>query len=97
MRDIKSQLVPILFIVLLISACAPAGGDLGYNGRSAWRDVKPLGMVMVKKGSCLMGADNDSLIGETNQAMEISVESFWMDETEVTNHMYAQFVNWVRD
>lgn len=97
MRDIKSQLVPILFIVLLLSACAPAGGDLGYNGRSAWRDVKPLGMVMVKKGSCLMGADNDSLIGETNQAMEISVESLWMDETEVTNHMYAQFVNWVRD
>ena len=27
----------------------------------------------------------------------ISVESFWMDETEVTNSKYKQFVFWVRD
>ena len=28
---------------------------------------------------------------------EISVESFWMDETEVTVSEYKQFVYWVRD
>jgi formylglycine-generating enzyme required for sulfatase activity len=28
---------------------------------------------------------------------EISVDAFWMDETEVTNSKYRQFVLWVRD
>ncbi|MGL5788090.1 MAG: SUMF1/EgtB/PvdO family nonheme iron enzyme [Bacteroidales bacterium] len=87
----------LLTALVMLQACAPAGGDLGRTARSSWRDVKPLGMVLVKRGSCMMGSDNDSIIGETNAPKEVSVESFWMDESEVTNHMYHQFVNWVRD
>lgn len=28
---------------------------------------------------------------------DVSVDGFWMDETEVTNSKYKQFVMWVRD
>jgi len=28
---------------------------------------------------------------------DISVDGFWMDETEITNSEYKQFVTWVRD
>jgi formylglycine-generating enzyme len=27
----------------------------------------------------------------------VSQEAFWMDDTEITNNEYRQFVNWVRD
>ena len=39
----------------------------------------------------------DSLWGRHNTVKAISVDGFWMDETEVTNSEYRQFVFWVRD
>jgi formylglycine-generating enzyme required for sulfatase activity len=33
----------------------------------------------------------------TSQSKTVSVRSFWMDETEITNSEYRQFVYWVRD
>ena len=27
----------------------------------------------------------------------VSIDAFWMDQTEITNGEYRQFVNWVRD
>ena len=42
-------------------------------------------------------ADQDSLWGKTTPVKDISVDGFWMDETEVTNSKYKQFVEWVRD
>ena len=55
-------------------------------------------MVLVKRGSLKMGTNNtDSLWGKQMPEREISVDAFWMDETEVTNSKYRQFVMWVRD
>lgn len=39
----------------------------------------------------------DSLWGKETPVKDISVEGFWMDETEITNSQYRQFVNYVRD
>ena len=45
-----------------------------------------------------MGIENqDSLWGKKTPLRDISVDGFWMDETEVTNSKYRQFVNYVRD
>ena len=45
-----------------------------------------------------MGTENtDSLWGKDVPTRDISVDAFWMDEKEVTNSMYRQFVYWVRD
>jgi formylglycine-generating enzyme required for sulfatase activity len=41
--------------------------------------------------------EKDSLWGSTSSVKDISVDAFWMDETEVTNAEYRQFVYWVRD
>ncbi len=42
-------------------------------------------------------AESDSLWGTPSNAHSISVDAFWMDDTEITNSEYKQFVNWVRD
>ena len=33
----------------------------------------------------------------TSQSKNVSIAAFWMDETEITNNEYRQFVYWVRD
>ncbi len=74
------------------------GGEVtGVHG-SAVNEPAPFGMVLVQRGSIKMGDEvNDSLWGTGAPARDISVEAFWMDETEVSNAKYRQFVYWVRD
>ena len=55
-------------------------------------------MVLVERGSIKLGDEEaDSLWGTSSSVKDISVDAFWMDETEVTNAEYRQFVFWVRD
>ncbi|WP_423129993.1 SUMF1/EgtB/PvdO family nonheme iron enzyme [Gaoshiqia sp. Z1-71] len=56
----------------------------------------PFGMAFVERGSFIMGPD-DEVFDETTPLKRVSVEAFWMDETEITNNEYRQFVYWVRD
>jgi gliding motility-associated lipoprotein GldK len=58
----------------------------------------PYGMVYIPAGSFIMGqTDQDVLFGQAAQNKEVTVSPFFMDETEITNSEYRQFVNWVRD
>ena len=55
-------------------------------------------MVFIPQGSYTMGAaDEDITNSFLTQPKAISVSAFFMDETEITNSEYRQFVNWVRD
>ena len=74
------------------------GGEVtGVRGR-AIDEPAPYGMVLVKRGSVEMGAQQqDSLWGDLPEAKGVSVDAFWMDEREVSNAMYRQFVYYVRD
>lgn len=42
-------------------------------------------------------AEKDSLWGIHQDPKGISIDNFWMDDTEITNAEYRQFVYWVRD
>jgi Uncharacterized conserved protein len=89
-------------LVLLLSSCASSsmsnGGEVTGVGGTAWAEPTPYGMVLVNRGAYKMGpAEKDSLWGLVQDPKGVSVESFWMDETEITNAKYKQFVLWVRD
>ena len=73
------------------------GGEVvGVGGGKSFKEPAPFGMV--KRGFLKMGIDQqDTLWGKETPVKEISVDGFWMDETEVTNSKYKQFVYWVRD
>ena len=93
-----------IIAVLMFASCMGAqssnaiGGELtGISGTSV-NEPSPYGMVLVERGSIKMGnEETDSLWGATSTVKDISVDAFWMDETEVTNAEYRQFVFWVRD
>ena len=89
---------------LLLSSCfgskmtSTSGGEVTGTGGRAFTEPTPYGMVLVKRGHLKMGIEKqDSLWGKKTPLRDISVEGFWMDETEVTNSKYRQFVNYVRD
>jgi formylglycine-generating enzyme len=51
----------------------------------------PLGMRWIPGGTFTMGTDNPKFPDET-PAHEVTLDGFWMDETEVTNRQFEQFV-----
>lgn len=87
-----------LFSCMGSSNAMSNGGEVTGQRASSTMEPVPYGMVEVKRGFLKVGlSDNDSLWGTVVPVKEISVDGFWMDQTEVTNSMYRQFVEWVRD
>ncbi|MBR5476250.1 MAG: SUMF1/EgtB/PvdO family nonheme iron enzyme [Bacteroidaceae bacterium] len=102
MRKIVSS-TAVLFTFLLASCIgmqgtSSMGGELTGVSNAAINEPAPYGMVLVERGSIKIGDEEaDSLWGISTPVKDISVDAFWMDETEVTNAEYRQFVFWVRD
>ena len=80
------------------SSANAVGGELtGVKGTS-FSEPTPFGMVPIHKGSLRIGLEkNDTLWGTEFPLRDISVDGFWMDQHEISNAKYRQFVNWVRD
>ena len=101
-KNLTFYLLP-LAVAALAASCASGrrsatGGEVTGVGGTAWAEPTPYGMVLVSRGSMEMGpAKADSAWNLAADPKGMSVDAFWMDETEVTNSKYKQFVFWVRD
>ena len=94
----KIMLFLVAVVAIVASCSAPAGELVGVSKASDFREANPYGMVFIRKGSFMMGANTQSAVFEQpDNIMMATVEAFWMDETEITNNEYKQFVHWVRD
>jgi formylglycine-generating enzyme len=96
----KLASIGFVSILLLISSCSnyKSGELTGVPGRSKYFEPDPYGMVFIPQGSFIMGQnDQDVAWAENTFSRTVSVDPFWMDETEITNNEYRQFVYWVRD
>ena len=92
-----SRCFPCSFHHVSLGKEVPQEGSHGVGG-SAWAEPTPYGMVLIDRGSIAMGpSSDDSISGIKADPKGISVDAFWMDETEITNSKYKQFVFWVRD
>ena len=94
-----------LFIIALIAFSCGSNGNLkkskgelvGVKGNKYFAE-KPFGMVLVPGGSFIMGKSDDDMPSiQDAPTKTVTVRSFYMDETEITNAEYRQFVRWVRD
>lgn len=89
--------------VLVLYSCgrssgSGSGGELTGVRAASWSEPSPHGMVLIKRGSFEMGPQkNDTLWGIFQNPKGVSIDAFWMDDTEITNAEYRQFVYWVRD
>ncbi|WP_340199922.1 gliding motility lipoprotein GldK [Ascidiimonas sp. W6] len=83
---------------LLFSCGSKDKGELtGVKGKK-WYPEKPYGMTLIPGGSFIMGKADDDFAQVLNAPTKtVTVRSFYMDETEITNSEYRQFVEWVKD
>jgi formylglycine-generating enzyme len=95
------KVLALSFVLLtILSGCGKSGnGELvGVPRRASFYEPDPFGMLFIPQGSFNMGInDQDIANSMTTQTRTVSIPAFWMDETEVTNSEYRQFVFWVRD
>jgi len=95
--------VTLVFVLggLIMTSCGRdnAGQLVGVKDRPQWKGpANPLGMVYVPSGYLTIGqSDQDIFSSYTQRQKTISLTGFYMDETEITNNEYRQFVNWARD
>jgi gliding motility-associated lipoprotein GldK len=87
-------------ILTLLIGCGKSSdkGELvGVKG-AKWHPEKPFGMTLVPGGSYIMGKSDEDIanVGDA-PTKTVTVRSFYMDETEITNSEYRQFVEWVKD
>ena len=69
-------------------------GEVTATARKGYRQNTPAGMVPIPSGSFIMGqTDEDMAATMSNMNKRVTISSFFMDDTEITNHEYRQFVN----
>ena len=94
------KLIAVFAITALVASCSSnrdRGELVGAKGKK-WYPEKPYGMTLVPGGSFLMGKSDDDFVAVNDAPTRtVTVRSFYMDETEITNAEYRQFVNWVKD
>lgn len=93
------KLVALTAILSLLISCGSndRGEVVGSKGKS-WKSEKPYGMALIPGGAFIMGKSDDDLANiQDAPTKTVTVRSFYMDETEITNDEYRQFVEWVKD
>ncbi len=94
----KKVLMIAASLAALINCTPSKNGQLTGEKGKAWHPEKPYGMALVPGGAFIMGKSDDDKAGLQNAPTKtVTVRSFYMDETEITNSEYRQFTKWVRD
>ena len=95
----KKAAVLALLIAVFYSCGSNDRGELvGVKTKKKWFSEKPYGMALIPGGSFTMGKQDQDVLGTLNTPTKtVTVRPYYMDETEITNNEYKEFVFWVRD
>ncbi len=100
MKKVSKFLLLLVALVAIATSCGQQenGQLIGVLDRPTWKGINPYGMVYIPSGTLHIGpSDQDVNSSYTQRAKSISIQGFYMDDTEITNNEYRQFVNWVVD
>ena len=71
-------------------------GGFQFNDKFKQQETPP-GMISIEGGTFTMGKVQDDVMHDWNNSPnQQHVQSFFMDETEVTNKMYSEYLFWVK-
>ena len=106
------QLIAGIVASISITSCSNSSGSTvsqatgwkindkngGYQYNTSYSGTEtPIGMVEIEGGTFTMGRIQDDVLGDwNNQPTQQYVNSFFMDETEVTNMMYTEYLSWLK-
>ena len=93
------SLTALLALLILVLSCGKRDqGELIGVKTKKFIKVNPHGMVEVPGGSFIMGSSDEDIIDAQNDITRtMTIRTFYMDETEISNREYMQFIEWVKD
>ncbi|MCX6190346.1 MAG: SUMF1/EgtB/PvdO family nonheme iron enzyme [Bacteroidetes bacterium] len=100
MRKRLQFLYILVMAIVVLAGCT--GGDngqlYGTPNRPIWTHPQPFGMIYVPTGTYHMG-QSDQEVGshQIHRNKQVSIPAFYMDDTEISNNEYRQFVYYVSD
>lgn len=89
-----------LIVAALLVGCysGPRGELVGVFPRDEWVQVNPYGMNYIHFGSYTMGpSDQDVPYALNSRSKTVTIPAFYIDQHEISNNEYRQFVYYVRD
>ena len=108
-NNILQFVLSITMVVVGFSSCSKKSSSssssraTGWNvngkkaGSSKTQTAGP-GLIFVEGGTFTMGKVQDDVMHDWNNTpTQQHVQSFYMDETEVTNFMYLEYLDWVKN
>ena len=93
----------IIFCIVIgiVASCSSFKNDgelVGARKVKRWFEPDPYGMVLIPTGSFVIGQNDEDIAWSMSAPQRtVSLAAFWMDETEITNDEYRQFVYSVLD
>ncbi len=93
------KFISLIAVLAVLAGCSRGdrGQLVGAQGKK-WNPEKPYGMTLIPGGAFIMGKSDADIADQKNAPPKtVTVRTFYMDETEITNAEYRQFTNWVRD
>ena len=98
MKYTAKALVVMAFLTLIGCGFGDNGELIGVQGRRPWFHPQPFGTVYIPTGTFHTGQSDEDIFHTYMQPnKQISVHAMWMDDTEITNNEYRQFVEYVKD
>jgi sulfatase modifying factor 1 len=109
MKRISGVIIIVLVMIMsiFVSSCAKEKSSVtgwGYNDKKwggfekkdyAGQETGP-GLVLVEGGTFVMGnTEQDVLYEHNNISRRATVSSFYMDETEISNSQYREYLYWL--
>jgi formylglycine-generating enzyme len=93
------RLLVLASFIAVVTGCNQKTGELiGVGGREPWFQPDPYGTLWIPMGSYHMGpSDEEVTMAHTAKSKMVSVQAFYIDDSEISNNEYRQFVYWVRD
>ena len=96
----KKITLSALILIFILTGCGSSNsGELtGVLGRKKFFEPEPFEMAFIPGGNFMMGpSDQDAVFAMNSISKSVTVDAFWMDQTEISNNKYRQFVYYVRD
>ena len=98
MKYTAKALVVMAFLTLIGCGMGDNGELIGVQVRRPWFHPQPYGTVYIPTGTFHTGqSDEDIFHTYIAPNKQVSVAAMWMDDTEITNNEYRQFVAYVKD
>ena len=72
-------------------------GGFDYKGKDYKDQIQGPNLILIHGGTFTKGRVQDDVMKDWNNALtRMQVRSFYMDETEVTNLMYIEYLDWLK-